>query len=204
MKWATGRPGLCARHGGDLERDSPRDAGGVERRIVPNVAPNSPASAGGRKRSCDRSPRRRPSPSGLRPPQGSTGCGPAPRSATTSPGFKAGVVTDVSGSWLSRVRIWIASCETGLARQTTTSERGEFFVSLLQPGDYDVTAEAPAFSLRSDRVSYLIVNGASPVSPQTAARQIARGKVSAAATMWRYSVSAERRTRRPTVQPCEV
>ena len=61
-------------------------------------------------------------------------------------GTIAGVVTDATGAAVAGARITINSRATGLNRNLTSSEDGNYSAPSLPPGEYRVTAEATGFS----------------------------------------------------------
>ena len=56
-----------------------------------------------------------------------------------------GIVHDPSGSPIPDAEITVRNVETGVKRQTKTSEKGEYTVTLLDPGRYDILVEHPGF-----------------------------------------------------------
>ncbi|MGB2627516.1 MAG: carboxypeptidase-like regulatory domain-containing protein, partial [Candidatus Acidiferrum sp.] len=57
-----------------------------------------------------------------------------------------GSVTDASGQSVSNARVKAVESNTSWARETVTDDRGFYTISELQPGEYDVTVEAPGFA----------------------------------------------------------
>jgi Carboxypeptidase regulatory-like domain/TonB dependent receptor-like, beta-barrel len=72
--------------------------------------------------------------------------------AQTATGQITGTVTDSTGGVIQGVKVVVTSQQTGLTRETTTSEVGSYTVPLLPVGVYLVTAEQSGFKLavRSD------------------------------------------------------
>jgi len=71
-------------------------------------------------------------------------------------GAISGEVLDPSGAVIDRARVSAANEETGVSRSVTTTSEGSFRVSLLPPGMYSLTVEAPNFErqvVRSIRVA---------------------------------------------------
>src|SRR5262245_726862 len=66
-------------------------------------------------------------------------------SAQVPTGVIAGVVRDPSGAALPGANVNVTSQGTGFSRSAATSERGEFSISALLPGNYEVSLEAPGF-----------------------------------------------------------
>jgi hypothetical protein len=61
-------------------------------------------------------------------------------------GDLTGTVTDPSGAVVAGARVDLKNDATGQARTTTTNSNGNYRFSLLPPGTYTVTANAPGFS----------------------------------------------------------
>ena len=72
---------------------------------------------------------------------------PAASSAQTATGQITGTVTDTSGAVMPGVKVVVTNQQTGLTRETTTSDDGDYVVPLLPVGDYVVTAEQAGFKL---------------------------------------------------------
>jgi hypothetical protein len=72
--------------------------------------------------------------------------------AQTATGQITGTVTDTTGGVIQGVKVVVTSQQTGLTRETTTSDVGTYTVPLLPVGVYLVTAEQSGFKLavRSD------------------------------------------------------
>jgi hypothetical protein len=60
-------------------------------------------------------------------------------------GTLTGTVTDASGAAVPSAKVEAVNVETGIARQTTTDDRGIYVFTDLQPGTYKVTTSAPSF-----------------------------------------------------------
>jgi Carboxypeptidase regulatory-like domain len=65
----------------------------------------------------------------------------------TATGQITGTVTDASGAVMQGVKVVVTSQQTGLTRETTTSDVGSYTVPLLPVGVYLVTAEQSGFKL---------------------------------------------------------
>jgi hypothetical protein len=76
----------------------------------------------------------------------------------TATGQITGTVTDGSGALVSGAKIKITSTLTGLARETTTDERGTYSVPLLPVSAYLVTAEKEGFKLAATSANELKVD----------------------------------------------
>lgn len=68
-----------------------------------------------------------------------------PLAAQVSSAELTGTVTDPSGAILAKVKVTITKADTGIARETETDTAGNYFFTLLQPGIYNLAAEAPGF-----------------------------------------------------------
>ena len=67
--------------------------------------------------------------------------------AQTATGQITGTVTDSTGAVMPGVKVVVTSQQTGLTRETTTSDVGSYVVPLLPVGIYLVTAEQSGFKL---------------------------------------------------------
>src|SRR2546425_10023379 len=56
-----------------------------------------------------------------------------------------GIVTDSSGAVIAGAKVTVANSQRGFTRQTTSNPEGEFTVSKVPIGNYEITAEAPGF-----------------------------------------------------------
>jgi Carboxypeptidase regulatory-like domain len=70
-----------------------------------------------------------------------------PAGAQTATGQITGTIADSSGALVAGAKIKITNTLTGLARETTTSDRGTYSVPLLPVGVYLVTSERQGFKL---------------------------------------------------------
>ena len=64
---------------------------------------------------------------------------------TSTTGDIAGVVTDPTGAVVSGAPITLKNVDTGSSTSTTTNAQGSYNFSLLQPGNYSVSANAAGF-----------------------------------------------------------
>ncbi len=71
-------------------------------------------------------------------------------------GAIGGVVTDASGKPIPDTRVSLFHEETNKQRNATTSEQGEFFVTLLSPGSYRVEVERAGYRRHVQRVTLLV------------------------------------------------
>ena len=58
----------------------------------------------------------------------------------------SGVVTDPAGALVTGATITVHNTEIGLARSTTTSNEGQYLLTELRPGFYEITIEASGFA----------------------------------------------------------
>ena len=66
-------------------------------------------------------------------------------SAQTATGQITGTVRDTTGAVMSGVKVVVTNQQTGLTRQTTTRESGDYVIPLLPVGVYVVTGEHTGF-----------------------------------------------------------
>jgi hypothetical protein len=85
-------------------------------------------------------------------------CTAGPSWGQTATGQITGTVADGSGALVSGAKIRITSTLTGLARETTTDERGAYSVPLLPVSAYLVTAEKEGFKLAASSANELKVD----------------------------------------------
>src|SRR4051812_6618858 len=83
---------------------------------------------------------------------------PASAPAQTSAGKIVGVVQDSSGQVMPGVSIVVKNLGTGTSRDTTSDDRGQFDVSGLAPGRYQVDAELQGFRKYSQGPVTVLVN----------------------------------------------
>ena len=63
----------------------------------------------------------------------------------TATGEFSGSVLDASGAVVASAKVTATSVETGAAREVRTDQSGNFVITFLQPGVYNLSAEAPGF-----------------------------------------------------------
>ena len=97
----------------------------------------------------------------------------ATASAQTSTGKIVGVVQDTSGAVLPGVAIVIRNLGTATSRDTVTDDRGQFDVSGLAPGRYQVEAELQGFRKFSQGPVTVQVNQETRVNPMLAVGAVA-------------------------------
>lgn len=76
--------------------------------------------------------------------------------AQTETGQITGTIFDPSSAAIPSVTVIVKSVETGTTRTVTTSENGSYIVTNLLPGDYEVAATAPGFSLVHQKVTLTV------------------------------------------------
>src|SRR5262245_63991724 len=69
-----------------------------------------------------------------------------------------GAVTDPNGEAVSNATVTVKNVETGLERKLTTNSEGLYTADSLQPGEYEVTAQAQGFQRTLRRVTVLTGN----------------------------------------------
>src|SRR5438034_2870331 len=70
---------------------------------------------------------------------------PSTTMAQNPTGTIFGIATDASGAVVPRVSVSVKNVETGASRKTFTGESGEYRVTFLPVGNYQVTAELSGF-----------------------------------------------------------
>ncbi|MGH9508931.1 MAG: TonB-dependent receptor domain-containing protein [Terriglobales bacterium] len=76
---------------------------------------------------------------------------PASLLAQLGSGQIEGTVTDPNGAVVSGAKITLMNTETGIARELTTGDSGGYRATALQPGIYNVKAEAQGFSTKEQK-----------------------------------------------------
>src|ERR1700733_1611606 len=74
-------------------------------------------------------------------------------------GSLRGVVQDAGGGRISGAKIMVTSADLSTERETKSSDRGEFRVDDLLPGEYRVRVEAAAFAAAGSRVEVQVSSG---------------------------------------------
>ena len=69
--------------------------------------------------------------------------------AAQETGQLTGTVRDPSGASIVKAEVSASSTERGIQRVTQTNSSGEFLISALPPGDYDLTIKATGFQTYS-------------------------------------------------------
>ena len=80
----------------------------------------------------------------------------APAYAQTITATLEGRTTDSSGAAVGAANVTVVNSSTGLSRSATTSDSGEYRISLLPVGEYTVTVEHQGFKRDSKRVNLAI------------------------------------------------
>src|SRR6476469_8334950 len=65
--------------------------------------------------------------------------------AQNNKGAIVGTVRDINEALVAKAKIKVTNVKKGELRETETSDDGTFTVTNLEPGNYDVTVEAPNF-----------------------------------------------------------
>src|SRR5271165_1369287 len=74
----------------------------------------------------------------------------------TETGTLNGVVTDKTGAVVTGASVTVKSVGTGATRTATTASAGEYTITTLKPGTYDVTIEKTGFQKYVNRVQVLV------------------------------------------------
>src|SRR5450755_1178230 len=61
-------------------------------------------------------------------------------------GTLIGTVTDVSGAVVSNAKVTVVSVGTNASRSTVTDSRGDYVITTLKPGSYQLTVEGSGFT----------------------------------------------------------
>ena len=81
---------------------------------------------------------------------------PAARSQTMTTGDIVGTVTDVSGAIVPAAKVSVKFVDTNEIHSAVTNSAGQYRFSLLQPGDYLVTAEATGLKSKTEQFTLLV------------------------------------------------
>ena len=81
---------------------------------------------------------------------------PAVLWAQTETGQIIGKVTDPTGALVTGATITVKSVDTGATRTATSSDQGQFVITNLQPGLYDVTIQGTGFAPKTRRVQVTV------------------------------------------------
>ena len=69
----------------------------------------------------------------------------APLTAQVSTGELSGSVLDPSGAGIANAKVTAVNAETSVSREVVTDATGGYIITLLPPGNYNLSAEAPGF-----------------------------------------------------------
>src|ERR1700744_3459538 len=83
-------------------------------------------------------------------------CAPAP--AQTVDTAIVGTITDSSGAAIPGATVVVSSSATGIKKQAVTGSSGEYTVSYLTPGSFDVTVTANGFRPTEQKSVVLQIN----------------------------------------------
>src|ERR1700736_5788390 len=86
--------------------------------------------------------------------------------AQTATAELSGNVTDASGAAIANAKVIATNAETGTSRQVTTDQTGAYVLTLLQPGFYNLSAEAPGFRKTVENRIELQVNQRAEINLQ--------------------------------------
>lgn len=92
--------------------------------------------------------------------------------AQTSTGEFSGNVTDASGAVVANAKVTATSAETGASREVTSDPSGGYVITFLQPGVYNLAAEAPGFKKTVQSNVELRVNQRAEVNLQLQLGQV--------------------------------
>lgn len=89
-----------------------------------------------------------------------------PLLAQVSSAELSGTVTDPTGAILAKVKVTVTKADTGAARETVTDANGNYLFTVLQPGVYNLAAEAPGFRRTVENGFELQVNQRAEINLQ--------------------------------------
>jgi hypothetical protein len=81
---------------------------------------------------------------------------PAAFTQTMTTGDIVGTVTDATGSLVPNAKVTIRFADTNETHSAVTNSSGQYRFSLLQPGDYTVTGEAPGLKSNTEKFTLLL------------------------------------------------
>src|SRR5690348_4986263 len=73
-------------------------------------------------------------------------------------GSLTGNVSDPSSAAIPNAKVEVLNTGTGIAKQTTTDNRGVYLYTDLQPGTYKITVSAPSFRTTIEENLNIVVN----------------------------------------------
>jgi hypothetical protein len=68
-----------------------------------------------------------------------------PAAAQTATAELSGTITDATGATAPNAKVSIANAQTGLSREASAGQNGNYLFTILQPGTYNLSVEAPGF-----------------------------------------------------------
>ena len=92
--------------------------------------------------------------------------------AQTATAELSGNVTDSTGAVIANAKVTAANAETGSSREVSTNQGGYYSFTLLQPGNYDLSVEAPGFRKTVQNNLELRVNQRAEVNLQLQLGQV--------------------------------
>src|ERR1700730_1347718 len=95
-----------------------------------------------------------------------------PALAQTATAELSGNVTDTTGAVVANAKVTVANSETGTLREVTSNQAGLYHFTLLQPGNYNLSVEAPGFRKTVQNNLELRVNGRTEVNLQLQLGQV--------------------------------
>jgi hypothetical protein len=95
-----------------------------------------------------------------------------PALAQTSTAELSGNITDSTGAVIANAKVTAANSETGTSREVTTNSSGFYHFTLLPPGNYNLSVEAPGFRKTVQNNLELRVNERSEVNLQLQLGQV--------------------------------
>lgn len=78
---------------------------------------------------------------------------PGPLPAQTTAGTLTGEITDSSGAAVPGAKISVKNAATGQSRETEADETGNYRISRLAPGDYEITVSANGFNTAESKAT---------------------------------------------------
>jgi hypothetical protein len=95
-----------------------------------------------------------------------------PAAAQTATAELSGTVSDPTGATVPNAKVTIANAQTGLSREATTGQNGNYLFTILQPGTYNLSVEAQGFRRTVQNNIELQVNQRAEVNLQLQVGQV--------------------------------
>jgi hypothetical protein len=95
-----------------------------------------------------------------------------PAAAQTATAELSGTVTDPTGASVPNAKVAIANAQTGVSREAITNQNGNYLFTILQPGTYNLSAEAQGFRKTVQNNIELQVNQRAEVNLQLQVGQV--------------------------------